>query len=64
MMMKTKEARTKEVESVKSDRAEEEAPTPEEVILSIEKSFEENIKPIWAEWDREVRVIRFGRSTR
>ncbi len=35
-------------------------PTPNDLTQSIEKSFEENVKPLWAEWDKDVRVIRYG----
>lgn len=45
------------------DVAEHRTPTSQEVILSIRKSFRENIKPALDEWNKEVRVIRYNYLT-
>jgi len=34
-------------------------PAPEEVVRSIEKNFEENVKPALDEWSKDVRIIRY-----
>ena len=33
-------------------------PTSEEVVLSVKKSFEENVKPDWIEWTKEIAVFK------
>ena len=45
------------------DMAEHRTPTSQEVILSIRKSFRENIKPALDAWNKEVRVIRYNYLT-
>ncbi|MGD0854368.1 MAG: hypothetical protein ABSA18_01000 [Dehalococcoidia bacterium] len=32
-------------------------PSSEQVISSIRRSFEQNVKPTWNQWDKDVRII-------
>ena len=40
-------------------KVEEELPTTSEVISAIEDSFEEDVRPIWAEWNKDVRFATY-----
>lgn len=59
--MKTEEVRQT---NQQSEASRKEAPTPEEVVVSVELSFQQNVKPIWAEWDKDVIIIVGGHMPR
>jgi hypothetical protein len=40
------------------DLSEGKTPTSEEVILAVQKSFEQSVKPALASWIKDVRIIR------
>lgn len=55
-----KNTKQKETQTAQSESSEEKTPTSEEIVQAIEKCFEEDVKPLWAEWDKDVRIITHG----
>jgi len=58
MLVKEKEIGEKKAQQ-ESATGKQKIPSPDEVVRSIEKNFEENVKPALDEFSKDVRIIRY-----
>ncbi len=60
MAAKTKESQQLGRVSGEQEYSERTCPTSDEVIESVERNFEENVKPAWIEWTKDIKIVKYG----